>query len=112
MPLLRMSISRATLPTEILRKIFTLAWEVACQTIELADRTDLYDSLATAHPHFRATITEIVIRNMMWRCSSFAVGDLDFYRSEAYGTFFDHLDHDGGFYYEVSFTGSIYRFTD
>ena len=29
------------------------------------------------------------------------VADLDFYRGEAYSTFFDHLDHDGGFYYDV-----------
>ena len=30
------------------------------------------------------------------------LADLDFYRSESYGEFFDHLDHDGGFYDEVT----------
>ncbi|KAA1471154.1 glycosyltransferase family 15 protein [Dentipellis sp. KUC8613] len=32
--------------------------------------------------------------------SNFEIGDLDFWRGEAYGKFFDHLDRAGGFYYE------------
>ncbi|EIM90058.1 glycosyltransferase family 15 protein [Stereum hirsutum FP-91666 SS1] len=32
--------------------------------------------------------------------SNFEIGDLDFWRGEAYGKFFDHLDQAGGFYYE------------
>ncbi|TFY82623.1 hypothetical protein EWM64_g1385 [Hericium alpestre] len=32
--------------------------------------------------------------------SNFEIGDLDFWRGEAYEKFFDHLDRAGGFYYE------------
>lgn len=32
--------------------------------------------------------------------SNFEVGDLDFWRSDAYRAFFDYLDHAGGFFYE------------
>ncbi|CDO71226.1 Glycosyltransferase Family 15 protein [Trametes cinnabarina] len=34
--------------------------------------------------------------------SNFEIGDLDFWRGEAYSKFFDFLDKKGGFYYEVS----------
>lgn len=33
--------------------------------------------------------------------SNFEIGDLNFWRGEAYGKFFDFLDSKGGFYYEV-----------
>ena len=33
--------------------------------------------------------------------SNFEIGDLDFWRGEAYSKFFDFLDKKGGFYYEV-----------
>lgn len=33
--------------------------------------------------------------------SNFEIGDLDLWRGEAYGKFFDFLDKKGGFYYEV-----------
>lgn len=32
--------------------------------------------------------------------SNFEIGNLNFFRSEAYQKFFEHLDHAGGFYYE------------
>jgi alpha 1,2-mannosyltransferase len=32
--------------------------------------------------------------------SNFEIGDLDFWRSEAYTKYFEHLDSKGGFYYE------------
>ncbi|KAH7103907.1 glycosyltransferase family 15 protein [Auriculariales sp. MPI-PUGE-AT-0066] len=32
--------------------------------------------------------------------SNFEIGDMDFWRSEAYEKFFQHLDRNGGFYYE------------
>jgi hypothetical protein len=32
--------------------------------------------------------------------SNFEIGDLNFWRSEAYMKFFEHLDKAGGFYYE------------
>jgi alpha 1,2-mannosyltransferase len=35
--------------------------------------------------------------------TNFEIADLRFYRSEAYLKYFDHLDHAGGFYYEVFF---------
>ena len=33
--------------------------------------------------------------------SNFEIGDLDFWRGEAYSKFVDFLDEKGGFYYEV-----------
>ena len=33
--------------------------------------------------------------------SNFEIADMDFWRSEAYQKFFDHLESKGGFYYEV-----------
>jgi hypothetical protein len=42
---------------------------------------------------------------IMARCkivyNNFEISDLDFWRGEAYTTFFNHLDRSGGFYYEV-----------
>lgn len=35
--------------------------------------------------------------------SNFEIGDLEFWRGEAYSKFFDFLDEKGGFYYEVLF---------
>lgn len=32
--------------------------------------------------------------------SNFEIGDLDFWRGEAYSKYFDHLEAAGGFYYE------------
>jgi alpha 1,2-mannosyltransferase len=34
--------------------------------------------------------------------SNFEIADLDFWRSEAYMKYFEYLDAQGGFYYEVS----------
>ncbi|KAJ8078794.1 hypothetical protein PM082_013077 [Marasmius tenuissimus] len=39
--------------------------------------------------------------------SNFEIGDLDFWRGEAYTKFFDFLDSKGGFYYEVPPVHSI-----
>jgi hypothetical protein len=33
--------------------------------------------------------------------SNFEIADLDFFRSQVYTEFFEHLDSTGGFYYEV-----------
>jgi alpha 1,2-mannosyltransferase len=43
--------------------------------------------------------------NLPWRLhpdfwSNFEIGSLDFFRSEAYSAYFDHLDQAGGFFYE------------
>lgn len=38
--------------------------------------------------------------NMCHFWSNFEIGNLDFFRGEAYGAYFDHLDKAGGFYYE------------
>ena len=32
--------------------------------------------------------------------SNFEIGNLNFFRNESYETFFQYLDHTGGFYYE------------
>lgn len=37
--------------------------------------------------------------NMCHFWSNFEIGDMDFYRLEAYSKFFDHIDKAGGFYY-------------
>jgi hypothetical protein len=39
------------------------------------------------------------IRFEVW--SNFEIADMDFWRGEAYTAFFDFLDSQGGFYYEV-----------
>ena len=33
--------------------------------------------------------------------NNFEIGDMDFWRGEAYTAFFEYLDRTGGFYYEV-----------
>lgn len=33
--------------------------------------------------------------------SNFEIADMDLWRNEAYSKFFDYLDEQGGFYYEV-----------
>jgi alpha 1,2-mannosyltransferase len=33
--------------------------------------------------------------------NNFEIADMDFWRGEAYSAFFDHLDREGGFYFEV-----------
>lgn len=38
--------------------------------------------------------------NMCHFWSNFEIGNLDFFRGEAYGAYFDYLDKAGGFYYE------------
>jgi alpha 1,2-mannosyltransferase len=37
--------------------------------------------------------------NSVW--SNFEIADMDFWRGEAYTAFFEYLDAQGGFYYEV-----------
>jgi alpha 1,2-mannosyltransferase len=46
--------------------------------------------LSLAHP--------VLIIFSVW--SNFEIGDLDFWRGEAYTKYFEHLDQQGGFYYE------------
>jgi hypothetical protein len=49
-------------------------------------------TIRTSHPwHTHLTL--------VW--SNFEIGDLDFWRGEAYMKYFTHLDEAGGFYYEV-----------
>ena len=36
--------------------------------------------------------------------SNFEIADMDFWRSEPYSAYFDYLDKQGGFYYEVRFS--------
>ena len=43
--------------------------------------------------------------------SNFEIGDLDFWRGEAYTKFVEFLDEKGGFYYEVSGAG-LFRNTE
>jgi hypothetical protein len=44
----------------------------------------------------RSELTDLVL---VW--SNFEIGDLDFWRGEAYTKFVEFLDQQGGFYYEV-----------
>lgn len=44
-------------------------------------------------------------RRTVW--SNFEIGDLDFWRGEAYMKFFEFLDSKGGFYYEVIFQARL-----
>jgi hypothetical protein len=41
----------------------------------------------------------VKIRKTVW--SNFEIADMDFWRGEAYSAFFEYLDSQGGFYYEV-----------
>lgn len=41
----------------------------------------------------------MLTKEVVW--SNFEIGDLDFWRNEAYMKFFEYLDSRGGFYYEV-----------
>lgn len=41
----------------------------------------------------------LILRLSVW--SNFEIGDLDFWRGEAYTKYFEYLDATGGFYYEV-----------
>lgn len=41
----------------------------------------------------------VIFMVVVW--SNFEIGDMDFWRQEAYSKFFDYLDEQGGFYYEV-----------
>ena len=43
-------------------------------------------------------------RASVW--SNFEIGDLDFWRGEAYSKFVEFLDEKGGFYYEVRGNGT------
>lgn len=49
------------------------------------------------------------LQNEVW--SNFEIADMNFWRSEAYTTFFEYLETKGGFYYEVNVrffvTGSL-----
>lgn len=42
---------------------------------------------------------QLILQQQVW--SNFEIADLDFWRAEAYSKFFDYLDEQGGFYYEV-----------
>src|SRR6267154_5293712 len=48
----------------------------------------------------RSRLTMLMTTLLVW--SNFEIGDLDHWRGEAYSKFFDYLDEQGGFYYEVS----------
>ena len=50
-------------------------------------------------PFFRASLGSNRSRASVW--SNFEIGDLDFWRGEAYTKFVEFLDEKGGFYYEV-----------
>jgi len=36
--------------------------------------------------------------------NNFEIADMEFWRGEAFSAYFDYLDRNGGFYYEVRFT--------
>ena len=53
-------------------------------------------SLYAVRPQHSALLTSC---HLVW--SNFEIGDLRFWRGEAFSKYFDYLDHAGGFYYEV-----------
>ncbi|KAG8834304.1 alpha 1,2-mannosyltransferase 2.4.1 [Serendipita sp. 399] len=59
----------------------------------------LYEYHKTIPTLWEATKSEF-ITNIALVWSNFEIGDLDFWRSEAYTQYFEHLDQEGGFYYE------------
>jgi hypothetical protein len=47
--------------------------------------------------------------NVLLVWSNFEIADMDLWRSKAYSDYFDFLDEQGGFYYEVSLVTSCGR---
>ena len=41
--------------------------------------------------------------------NNFEIADMDLWRGEAYTAFFDYLDHNGGFYYEVRLSPLLFN---
>lgn len=61
-----------------------------------------YDFITTneSDAFFNTAIDSTSRYNMCHFWSNFEIGNLNFFRSEAYGAYFDYLDQAGGFYYE------------
>lgn len=63
------------------------------------DNGETYNRCHCMYPcHSVAEVHSLIFSLVVW--SNFEIGDLDFWRSEEYGKFFDTLDKAGGFYYE------------
>lgn len=64
------------------------------------DNGQTYNNCHCTFPyHDAAQLCGVLTCRAVW--SNFEIGDLDFWRGEAYSTFFEFLDKRGGFYYEV-----------
>ncbi|PVH18013.1 uncharacterized protein CXQ87_000923 [Candidozyma duobushaemuli] len=55
------------------------------------NETDVFFGVDNPHKH---------LYNLCHFWSNFEIASLEFFRGEAYGAYFDHLDKSGGFYYE------------
>lgn len=73
----------------------TMLW-VSCPTMEGTHTTDA--TVSTWNRTERVPLHDNTVSD--W--SNFEIGDLRFWRGEAYMKYFEHLDAAGGFYYEVS----------
>ena len=68
-------------------------------------RCDFYPMMKEIHLIFVIVSTPgsfrfiLTLKLSVW--SNFEIADMDFWRSEAYTKYFDYLESQGGFYYEV-----------
>jgi hypothetical protein len=66
----------------------------SCQMTEATDTT-FATVCAIPLPH------RLLTKSVLPVWSNFEIADMEFWRSDAYSAYFDHLDSKGGFYYEV-----------
>jgi len=65
----------------------------------LSDNNGSRYNLCHCESKFSCSKPTLILGIPVW--SNFEIADMDFWRSEAYQKFFDHLESKGGFYYEV-----------
>ncbi|AEY95769.1 FACR251Cp [Eremothecium gossypii FDAG1] len=71
----------------------------AAEHPELVDLATNLHEFVTSGPAAPSALADLEY-NLCHFWSNFEIGDLNFFRSPAYLTFFEHLDRAGGFYYE------------
>ncbi|KAK6203162.1 nucleotide-diphospho-sugar transferase [Scheffersomyces amazonensis] len=70
------------------------------ELIHANNSLDFITSNDTSLNHWQPLVPSSSKYNLCHFWSNFEIGNLNFFRSEAYGKYFDFLDKSGGFYYE------------
>jgi len=64
--------------------------------------TNKGESYNLCHCMYSTTsIRSVIINSLLTVWSNFEIADMEFWRGPAYTAFFEYLDQQGGFYYEV-----------